>query len=130
MNNSAMKILAETMNRLIGPTGLYSSNATASAASGGVSRSTFDRIRNGDKLGASAIAIDKLDGVASAFGVEVWQLFVPGLDLVNKPVLASAAQSGPALSQDEKKLLEAFRQLGEKERDYLLADVKKYLKKA
>lgn len=123
-----MKILAETMNRLIGPTGVYSSNAAASAASDGVSRSTFDRIRNGDKLGASAIAIDKLDGIAKVFNVDVWQLFVPGLDLDNKPMLASSAQSGPVLTSEEKKLLEAFRKLGSKEQEYLLADAKKYLK--
>lgn len=124
-----MKILAETMNRLIGPTGRYSSNAAASSASEGVSRSTFDRIRNGDKLGASAIAIDKLDDISKVFDVDVWQLFVPGLDLDNKPTLASAAQSGPALSPEEKKLLETFRKLGNKEQTYLLADAKKYLSK-
>lgn len=120
-----MKILAETMNRLIGPDGIYSSNASASAASDGVSRSTFDRIRNGDKLGASAIAIDKLDGVAKVFGLEVWQLFVPGLDINNKPTLGGEPQS--TITHEEKKLLDAYRALGTKEKEYLLADAKKYL---
>lgn len=124
-----MKILAETMNQLIGPNGVYSSNAAASSASEGVSRSTFDRARNGDKLGASAIAIDKLDGIAKVFGVEVWQLFVPGLDLDNKPTLASVAKSTPVLTSEEKKLLEAFRKLGSQEQKYLLVDAKKYLNK-
>lgn len=129
MGDTAMKTLAETMNRLIGPGGVYSSNASASAASQGVSRSTFDRIRNGGKLGASAISVDKLDGVAKAFGLDVWQLFVPGMDIGQPPVLASDAQIAPALTPEEKKLLDAFRKLSSKERDYLLADAKKYLAK-
>ncbi|HWK70006.1 MAG TPA: hypothetical protein VNS29_04110 [Burkholderiaceae bacterium] len=124
-----MKILAETMNRLIGPGGVYSSNASASAAAPGVSRSTFDRIRNGGKIGASAISIDKLDGVAKAFGLEVWQLFVPKMDISQPPVLASETQISPAITPEEKKLLDAFRKLSSKERDYLLADAKKYLSK-
>src|SRR5690606_13326751 len=107
----AMKILAETMNRLIGPDGVYSSNAAASAASQGVSRSTYDRIRNGGKIGASAISIDKLDGVAKAFGLQVWQLFVPHMDISQPPMLASEAQLAPALTPEEKKLLDAFRKL-------------------
>jgi len=129
MGDTAMKILAETMNRLIGPGGVYSSNASASAAAPGVSRSTFDRIRNGGKIGASAISIDKLDGVAKAFGLEVWQLFVPKMDISQPPVLASETQISPAITPEEKKLLDAFRKLSSKERDYLLADAKKYLSK-
>lgn len=129
MGDSAMKTIAATMNRLIGPDGVYSSNATASAASQGVvSRSTFDRLRNGDKLGASAVAIDKLDGVAKAFGVEVWQLFVPGMDpRGHRPTLATEDQSAQILSAEEKSLLEAYRAMGKKERQYLLADAQKYL---
>lgn len=123
-----MKILADTMNRLIGPGGVYSSNATASAASDGVSRSTFDRMRNGDKIGASAVAIDKLDGVAKAFGLQVWQLFVPGVDARNPPRLASETLDRLDLSDEEKQLLDAFRKLSATERRYLLVDAKKYLK--
>lgn len=83
-----MKVLAENLNRLIGPGGVYSSNVSASAASEGITRSTYDRARNGDKLGASAIAIDKLDGIAKAFGLEVWQLFVPGIEANTPPNLS------------------------------------------
>lgn len=123
-----MRILAETANRLIGPDGIYSSNATASAASHGVSRSTFDRIRNGDKIGASAVAIDKLDGVAEAFGVEIWQLFVPGMDpRTNRPQLVTKEQQAQTLDDEEKKLIEAYRALSKRERQYLMADAQKYL---
>lgn len=123
-----MKTLAETMNRLIGPAGIYSSNAAASTASQTVSRSTFDRLRNGDKIGASAVAIDKLDGVAAAFGVEVWQLFVPGMDPRSYiPKLVTDGELEAALPEDERKLLAAYRALGKKERQYLLADAQKYL---
>lgn len=122
-----MKILADTLNRLIGPGGVYSSNVAASAASNGITRSTFDRARNGAKLGASAIAIDKLDGIAKTFGLEVWQLLVPGLDINNPPKLESTDGPTVSLSSEEKRLLNAFRKLSAKERAYLLADAKKYL---
>lgn len=128
MSNGAMKILAETMNRLIGPSGIYSSNASASAASKTVSRSTFDRLRNGDKIGASAVAVDTLDGVAAAFEVEVWQLLVPGMDPRNNlPKLITDEQIEASLPADEQKLLAAYRALGKKGRQYLLADAQKYL---
>lgn len=123
-----MRILAETVNRLIGPDGIYSSNATASAASQGVSRSTFDRIRNGDKIGASAVAIDKLDGVAKAFGVETWQLLVPGMDpRTNRPQLVTNEQAAQTLDEEEQKLVDAYRALSKRERQYLMADAQKYL---
>ncbi len=123
-----MKTLADTMNRLIGPTGIYSSNANASAATQTVSRSTFDRLRNGDKIGASAAAIDKLDGVAATFGVEVWQLFVPGMDPRNNvPKLVTDEELEAVLPEDERDLLAAYRALGKKEKKYLLADATKYL---
>lgn len=123
-----MKTLADTMKRLIGPTGIFTSNAAASMASQSVvSRSTFDRLRNGDRIGASAVAIDKLDGVADTFGVEVWQLFVPGMDpRCFVPRLAATDEVGASLSEDEKQLLNAYRALGAKEREYLLADAEKY----
>mgnify|MGYP001072585416 FL=1 len=97
-----MKILAENMNRLIGPGGHYSSNAAASAASDGITRSTYDRVRNGDKAGASAIAIDKLDGIAKAFGLEVWQLFVPGIE-PNTPAASARASTDTPLPWPLKK---------------------------
>ncbi len=90
-----MKILAENLNRLIGPGGVYSSNVAASQASDGITRSTYDRARNGDKVGASAIAIDKLDGIAKAFGLEVWQLFIPGIEPNTPPDLGRAGATPP-----------------------------------
>lgn len=95
MSDRAVKILSDNMKRLIGPRGVYSSNAAASAASNGVTRSTYDRARNGYKIGAPAIAIDKLDGIAKAFGMEVWQLFVPDIDVNNPPRLVDDAEIGP-----------------------------------
>lgn len=122
-----MKILADTMKRLIGPEGIYTSNAAASAASQTVSRSTFDRLRNGDKIGASAVAIDKLDGVADAFDVEIWQLFVPGMDPRNYVPKLLSDELEASLPKDERELLAAYRALGKREKTYLLADAQKYL---
>lgn len=101
MGSNAMKVLAENLNRLIGPGGVYSSNVSASAASDGITRSTFDRARKGDRLGASAIAIDKLDGIAGAFGLEVWQLFVPGIEANTPPNLGEVGN--PAANWSLKK---------------------------
>lgn len=81
MSDNALVILAANMNRLIGRGGVYSSNEAAQKASQGrVSRSTFDRLRNIDKAGAVSVGVDKLEGVAKTFGLEVWQLFTPNLD--------------------------------------------------
>lgn len=97
MSDSALVTLAANMNRLIGRGGVYSSNEAAQKASQGrVSRSTFDRLRNIDKAGAVSVGVDKLDGVAKTFDVEVWQLFVDGLDVRDKPKLATK-DDAPAL---------------------------------
>ncbi|HCP77731.1 MAG: hypothetical protein CML16_11115 [Pusillimonas sp.] len=84
-------------------------------------------MRNGDKLGASAVAIDKLDGVADAFDVEVWQLFVPGMDPRSYVPKLLSDELEKSLPEDEQKLLSAYRALGKKEKAYLLADAQKYL---
>lgn len=90
MSDDALSTLAANMNSLINRDGgMYSSNQAAEKGSlGRVKRSTFDRLRNIDKDGATMVGIDKLEGVAKTFGVEVWQLFVPNLDLNNPPRLA------------------------------------------
>lgn len=90
MSDDALATLAANMKRLINRVGgVYSSNEAAQKGSQGrVSRSTFDRLRNIDKAGSTAVGIDKLDGVAKTFGIEVWQLFVPDLDIKSPPKLA------------------------------------------
>ena len=91
MSDRALTVLADNLNRLIGPGGMYSSNEAAQKASQGrVSRSTFDRLRKIDRAASVSVGIDKLEGVAKTFQVEVWQLFVENLDPKNPPRLASA----------------------------------------
>lgn len=94
MSDDALQILSDNMNRLISKAGgVYSSNEAAQKGSQGkVSRSTFDRLRNIHKVGATAVGVDKLDGVAKTFGVEVWQLFIPGLDAKSPPQLRNPGE--------------------------------------
>lgn len=107
MSDAALVALADNLNRLIDkPGGVYSSNDVAAKASqGAVSRSTLDRLRKADRVGATAVGIDKLEGVAKTFGVEVWQLFVPGLDIKNPPkLMLSTAKPWPFAKVDEAKV--------------------------
>lgn len=99
MSDDALVTLAANMNRLIGRGGVHSSNEAAQKASQGrVSRSTFDRLRNIDKAGSVSVGIDKLDGVAKTFGVEVWQLFTQNLDVRKPPRLANESNAQSTLA--------------------------------
>lgn len=53
------------------------------ADAAGVGQTTISRMSRGD--GSTRIA--SIEAVASAFGLESWQLLVPGLDPKNQPVL-------------------------------------------
>lgn len=101
MSDNALMILAANMNRLVGRGGVYSSNEAAQKASQGrVSRSTFDRLRNIDKAGSVSVGVDKLEGVAKTFGLEVWQLFTPNLD-PHRPRKLADEQTSKAPDFDE-----------------------------
>lgn len=65
----------------------------------GVGRGTVQRIRDGD----SATSLSILTKIAEAFGLEVWQLMVPGLDPDKLPELAASA---PSVQPDLQRLVE------------------------
>lgn len=121
MSESLLKTLSETMSRLVGPEGKFTSNAHA-AKSTGVSRSTIDRIRNATKPGISAVGIDKIATLSEGLGIEGWQLMVPGMSLDRPPRLESAAKD-----PHEIELLDVFRQLGSAEKIYVILKAREML---
>lgn len=50
-----------------------------------VGKSTVDRLRNG----TTPVNLDYIDALAQAFGLDAWQLLVPGIDPRNPPTLRS-----------------------------------------
>lgn len=58
-----------------------------------VSNGTLGRIVKG----TTATKVNYLDDLAKLFEVQVWQLFVPGMDPKNEPVLATVTASQKAL---------------------------------
>jgi hypothetical protein len=94
---NALKIVAENVSALMldqkarkGPlSSLVAVEAATAKAGLRVPRSTIDRIRKGD----AAAEFDKLEAIAKAFGLEFWQLLVPGLVPGEPPALrGSSAQ--------------------------------------
>ncbi len=70
-----MKILADNLNRLIGPGKKFASNEAVAVASG-VGRSTIDRVRRAEV----ALKVDNLAELARACGLEPWELLHPAPD--------------------------------------------------
>ena len=59
----------------------------------GVAQATIGRILNEE----SAASIETVDDLARAYGLEGWQLLVPGMDPTNAPVLMAATPAEKAL---------------------------------
>lgn len=78
----AKLLLADNLKRLMADSRDLKTIKQLSAASG-VSTGTIDRLRNAQV----AAGIDSLRLLASAFGLEAWQMLVPNLDTVNHPML-------------------------------------------
>lgn len=85
----ATKILAQNLNRLIGPGKRFSSNEAAAEASG-IGRSTIDRARKAEV----ALRLDSLTELARAAKIETWQLLVPGFDPERLPLIEPHAPEG------------------------------------
>lgn len=73
-------------------------NPTAAAKATGISQQQIDRILKGQK-----VRVDTLENVARAYGLEPYQMLIPGLDPSNPQVLRAV---GPA----EEALYKAFRE--------------------
>lgn len=70
----------------------------------GPSNGTLDRIR---RMAAGA-SIDAVDQLAKVYGLEAWQLMVPGLDPTNPPMLSHVTEAQQRLLDQ---LKQAFQQL-------------------
>lgn len=87
---SARKVLAANLAALMdAKPELKPVKAIEDATDGAVGKSTVARA----KLGENAINIDNLEAIAHAFGLEAWQLLVPGLTPKNPPVLKSIGEA-------------------------------------
>ncbi|WP_427937002.1 hypothetical protein [Achromobacter marplatensis] len=85
-----MKILADNLNRLIGPGKKFASNEAAAAASG-VGRSTIDRVRRAEV----ALKVDNLAELARACGLEPWELLHPDPENARKAAATEAPDPWP-----------------------------------
>lgn len=120
---SAAEIVGQNLDRLMTEAGL--SNVTLEGKlSRRVTKSTIGRIRNAE----TNSGIGNIEEVASAFGLEAWQLLIPHVSLAQKPRLQSeGAAHAPRLTPADLELLSLFHQLDATYRALLLADAKKYL---
>lgn len=85
-----MNILANNLNRFIGPGKMYSSNEVLAGVCG-VGRSTIDRARKSEV----ALGVDKLSLIAKALSVEPWELLHPDLDASRRPIGVGADVAWP-----------------------------------
>lgn len=99
--------------------------ALASARDGKVNLSEFGRktkISQGGAqrvLGATSHAtLSTVDAIASAYGLEPWQLIAPGFSIKHPPKMLDAASR---LTEQEAALIDQFRALPEERRADLLA---------
>ncbi len=86
MSKSALSILSANLNALKSARVPLSQKEIATKA--GVDQTTVGRTLNA----TNAPSVDKLDGLAKAFGVQAWQLLVPEFDPARPPVLAGSNQ--------------------------------------
>lgn len=95
----AVKIVAANVARLLaasyGPRTQKDLRARA-----GIAQSTVSRILRGNQ----GAGIDVVEQIAHAYGLEAWQLMVPGFDPANPPILRS-------MSEQETQLYERLRAL-------------------
>jgi len=85
-----MNILADNLNRFIGPGKPFASNEAVAAASG-VGRSTIDRARKAEV----SLRVDNIGQIAKAFGVEPWELLHPALEPKSRPSVNVAGVTWP-----------------------------------
>jgi transcriptional regulator with XRE-family HTH domain len=103
MNYTSRQVLANNLKALMA-SHRNLDNFKKIVAAGGPSNGTLDRIR---RMDASA-TVDTLDSLAKVFGIDPWQLMVPGLDPTNPPLLSHIAEAQIRLFEQFK---QAFKEL-------------------
>jgi transcriptional regulator with XRE-family HTH domain len=87
MPSKALRTLSENLARLIAASGELDSQAKV-ATKAKVDQKTVNRIANM----LNEPSLDKVEKIAKAFGLEAWQLLVPGLAPGQTPELAQREQ--------------------------------------
>ena len=80
----SLQVLAENLERLMGASLEFNTQPKV-AEKAKIDQKTIWRIMKRQ----NEPSIDKVERIASVFGLEPWQLMVPQLDPMNKPALAS-----------------------------------------
>lgn len=106
-------VLAENLKSLMAATPALSKLPQITKAGGG-SNGLLDTIRRA----ANGTSIDNLEPLARVYGVQAWQLLVPGLDPAHPP--AFGVEGFSPLAQDVARMLDAMPDEDQKRRAYAL----------
>ncbi|WP_323011526.1 helix-turn-helix transcriptional regulator [Castellaniella sp.] len=87
MGKKIVDELSRTLKRVTGHGTRYP-QLEVIASRTGVSKSTIARARTGE----TALKIDNLEDLAKAFGMEAWQLLVPGVEPDKPPILVDSPE--------------------------------------
>lgn len=118
---TAAEVAGANLTRLMANAG-YSNVSLESRLSRRVTKSTIGRMRNAE----NSAQVGSLEEVAKAFGLELWQLLIEGVDPERPPQIGGVGV-GEGLSPPERELIDKFRQLEDRNQRFMLADAEKYL---
>jgi len=122
MAKKATEIVGANVDQLMRSAGL-SNAALEKKTNGRLTRSTVDRVRRAE----GSAGVESVAEIARAFGLDLWQLFVEGLDPGQLPSLGHDDPDGvSALSEEERMLLVSFRSLNPAFQQLILNDIDRY----
>ncbi len=108
MGESTRRTLAVNLGRLMDESEALKTIKQLSAQTG-VSTGTIDRIRRGQV----SVGVDNLDAIAAAFGLEPWQMLVPGIKANEK------LKPGVGLSEESVRVAASYENMTAVERERL-----------
>ncbi|WP_183016478.1 hypothetical protein [Achromobacter sp. UMC46] len=122
MAKKATEIVGANVDQLMRSAGL-SNAALEKKTNGRLTRSTVDRVRRAE----GSAGVESVAEIARAFGLDLWQLFVEGLDPAQLPSLGhDDAIAMSALSEEERMLVLSFRSLNPAFQQLILNDMDRY----
>lgn len=122
MAKKATEIVGANVDQLMRSAGL-SNAALEKKTNGRLTRSTVDRVRRAE----GSAGVESVAEIARAFGLELWQLLVEGLDPNRLPSLGQDVGEGTAaLSEEERALVLSFRSLNPAFQQLILNDIDRY----
>lgn len=122
MAKKAIEIVGANVDQLMRSAGL-SNAALEKKTNGRLTRSTVDRVRRAE----GSAGVESVAEIARAFGLDLWQLFVEGLDPARLPSLEQDdGEATAALSEEERMLILSFRSLNPAFQQLILNDIDRY----